>query len=35
MHPGVAVINVEASTVINRPIEADFAFVADLKNNPQ
>ena len=28
-------INVEASTVINRPIEAVFAFVADLENNPK
>ena len=28
-------INVEASTVINRPVEAVFAFVADLENNPK
>ena len=28
-------INVEASTVINRPIEAVFSFVADLENNPK
>jgi uncharacterized membrane protein len=29
------VINVEASTVINRRVEAVFAFVADLENNPR
>jgi uncharacterized membrane protein len=29
------VINVEASTVINRSIETVFAFVADLENNPK
>ena len=28
-------IDVEASTVINRPVEAVFAFVADLENNPK
>jgi len=28
-------IDVEASTVINRPVEAVFAFVADLENNPR
>jgi uncharacterized membrane protein len=28
-------IKVEASTVINRPVEAVFAFVADLENNPK
>jgi len=27
-------VNVEASTVINRPVEAVFAFVADLENHP-
>jgi uncharacterized membrane protein len=27
-------INVEASTVIDRPVGAVFAFVADLENNP-
>jgi Polyketide cyclase / dehydrase and lipid transport len=28
-------INVEATTVIDRPVEAVFAFVADLENNPK
>jgi uncharacterized protein YndB with AHSA1/START domain len=28
-------INVEASTVIDRPVEVVFAFVADLENNPK
>jgi uncharacterized membrane protein len=28
-------INVEASTLIDRPVETVFAFVADLENNPK
>jgi hypothetical protein len=32
MHRGAAMLNVEASIVIDRPLETVFAFVADLEN---
>jgi uncharacterized membrane protein len=31
----IEVINVEVSTVINRPIEGVFAFVANFENHPK
>jgi len=31
----IEIINVEVSTVINRPVEGDFAFMANFENHPK